>query len=131
MQMSRLRRYYPLTLTVVTAVTVVCLMPIADPPLADVPFIDKWTHIVLFGGISGVILIEMLLNRHDRLRWCAPVFASLYGGAIELMQAYLTTCRSGEWLDFAADTVGAFLALPTVLLGVQVVQKVQLFKKFK
>ena len=28
------------------------------------------------------------------------------GGLIEIMQATLTDCRSGEWLDFAADAVG-------------------------
>ena len=31
-------------------------------------------------------------------------------GLLELMQAYLTTCRSGEWLDFAANCVGVALA---------------------
>ena len=35
------------------------------------------------------------------------------GGILELMQAYLTTCRSGEWLDFVANTIG--VCLGTVL----------------
>ena len=30
-------------------------------------------------------------------------------GVIELLQAYATTTRSGEWLDFAANTLGVCL----------------------
>lgn len=113
--MRTLFRLYPLTLIVVAAVTTVCLMPINDPPLADVPFIDKWTHMVLFGGICSVVMLEMAINRQLRYRWLAPVASALYGGAIELMQANLTTCRSGEWLDFYADAFGAFVLFPVAL----------------
>ena len=31
------------------------------------------------------------------------------GGVIELVQAYCTTNRSGEWLDFLADSLGVGL----------------------
>ena len=31
------------------------------------------------------------------------------GGLMELLQAYATTTRSGEWLDFWADSVGVLL----------------------
>jgi VanZ family protein len=33
----------------------------------------------------------------------------LLGGLIELLQAYCTTTRSGEWLDFFADSIGVLL----------------------
>lgn len=113
--MHRLFRFYPLTLLVVIVVTTLCLMPIDDPPLKDVPFIDKWTHMALFGGVASVIVFELTMNRRLALRWFAPFAAALYGGAIELMQAYLTTCRSGEWMDFAADALGAFVLFPIAL----------------
>lgn len=99
-------------LLVLAAVTVLCLMPIEDPPLQDVPFIDKWTHMALFGGICVVMLVDMTLGQRLRTRWAAPILSALYGGAIELMQAYFTTCRSGEWLDFYADAFGALVAFP-------------------
>ena len=35
--------------------------------------------------------------------WVAPVLMS---GLLELIQAYCTTNRQGEWLDFAANTTG-------------------------
>ena len=31
------------------------------------------------------------------------------GGLMELLQAYCTTTRSGEWLDFWSDSVGVLL----------------------
>lgn len=111
----RFSRYYLLTLLAIAVVLVLCLMPIEDPPLKDVRFIDKWTHIVLFGGICGVLLFEMTLNGHGRRRWMAPLMAGSLGGVVELLQAYCTACRSGEWLDFVADIVGAFIVYPLAL----------------
>ena len=36
---------------------------------------------------------------------------SLMGGLIEILQAYCTGGnRSGEWLDFLADTIGSAIA---------------------
>ena len=33
-----------------------------------------------------------------------------FGGLIELMQAYLTTYRTGDWMDLLADSLGAIAA---------------------
>lgn len=132
--MQRIFRFYPLSIIVIALVTVACLIPINDPPLGDVPFMDKWTHMALFGGICSVLVFEMVVNRKPNNAdlpqhpkdsnclqrssyniWLAPILASLYGGAIELMQANLTTCRSGEWMDFVADAFGAFALFPPAL----------------
>jgi hypothetical protein len=37
-------------------------------------------------------------------------------GLLELLQRYCTTNRSGEWLDFAANSTGVTLAVPLGLL---------------
>jgi VanZ family protein len=42
----------------------------------------------------------------------AIVYPILLGGLMELGQAYLTTCRNGDWLDFIANTIGAIIAIP-------------------
>ena len=51
------------------------------------------------------------------LTWLAPIIVS---GIIELLQAYCTGGRrGGEWLDFAANAVGATLAnIIGMLVGV-------------
>ena len=79
-------------------------------------FIDKWTHLVMYGGTCSVIWIEYL-RRHSildkgklfRWAWLAPIIMS---GIIELMQEHCTNhTRSGEWLDFLANSTGVTLAV--------------------
>lgn len=48
------------------------------------------------------------------MAWLAPVVMS---GVIELLQAYCTGGRrSGDWLDFAANSIGTTLASVTGIL---------------
>ena len=91
-------------------------MPVPELPLKNVRFIDKWTHFVMYGGTCAVIWAEYL-HRHKKpslkklvlLAWLSP---ALMSGVIELAQKYCTGGRrSGEWLDFAANSTGATLAL--------------------
>ena len=75
---------------------------------------DKWTHLVMYGGTCSVMWIEYLrCHRRPSLKrlfvfdWLAPVLRS---GVIELLQAYCTGGRrSGDWYDFAANTTGAVI----------------------
>ena len=115
--MSNLRHFvrnYPFSIICIALVWVLSLVPFfPETPLDNVEFIDKWVHIVMYGGTCSVIWFEYLrshnvLNgwRLFLLAWLVPVLMS---GCLELIQAYCTTNRSGEWLDFAANTVGATL----------------------
>ena len=107
-------RRYPLSLLCIALVWYLSIwfMP-PETPLNDVAFIDKWTHFVMYGGTCSVIWFEYLRS-HQRingwrlflLAWLAPVLMS---GLIELVQAYCTANRAGEWLDFAANTTGCTL----------------------
>lgn len=114
--LQRVRRY-PLTTVVTIAIWVLSLGPIPETPLNDVRFIDKWTHIVMYGGLSLVVWVEYLWHhrrKSDRRKitiwgWLVPV---LMGGTLELLQAYCTGGRrSGDWYDFAANALGATLVL--------------------
>ena len=117
-------RKYPLSCCCLAAIWVLCLAPIPETPLSHIRFIDKWTHIALYLCTCGVIWTEYLrwhplknqpttFNWKKILRWgwLAPIIMS---GLIELAQAYCTGGRrSGEWLDFLANSTGA-----TLMLGV-------------
>jgi len=83
-------------------------------PLDNVLLIDKWVHIVMYGGTFGVLWIEYLRQHEkpDYLKlfiwaWVAPIIMS---GIIELLQEYCTEKRSGDWLDLIANTLGVSLA---------------------
>lgn len=111
-------RKYPLSLSCLALIFLLSFTPFfPETPLDDVAFIDKWTHLVMYGGTTSVIWWEYLRNCRKEVR--RPNFQKLLcyalcgmvilGGLVELGQAYCTTNRSGEWLDFFADTVGVLL----------------------
>ena len=99
-------------------VIILSIIPIPEvPPLEDIPLFDKWVHFLMYGAVACCVWYDYYRNRADRkitLRTilCTVVYPILLGGILELWQRYLTTCRSGEWLDFIADSIGAFLAFP-------------------
>lgn len=83
--------------------------------LDNVEFIDKWVHIIMYGGTCVVLWIEYARQHrrpdHEKLffwAWLSPIVMS---GIIELLQEYATGGRrSGEWLDLAANSTGITLA---------------------
>ena len=107
-------RKYLLSVVCIALVWFLSLIPFfPETPLDDVEFIDKWTHLIMYGGTCLVIWWEYYRkHRHaDYPRlvtwgWLAPV---LMGGLLELLQEYATTTRNGDWLDFAANALGATL----------------------
>ncbi len=94
-----------------------CLFPSHQLPHVAVPFIDKWTHFVMFGLFTFLWL-------------CAkPTYTSVYvarvllvgillGCAIEVLQGAIATLgRSMELLDAIADAVGALLGIAAYMSG--------------
>ena len=115
-----LLKNYPLTLLCLSLIVFLSLMIyIPETPLDDVAFIDKWTHLVMYGGSCSVIWFEHLrLHKGNPVWWKLTIYAVVgmvvLGGVIELIQPYFQ--RSGEWLDFVADAVGVALGALTGLL---------------
>lgn len=126
--------HYPVSCFYIAIIWVLCFATIPPTPLDNVSLIDKWVHIAMYGGTCGTIWLEYL-RRHDvrrlsakvvdirtgigckpplsprrlmLLAWLAPIAMS---GLIEILQATCTGGRrSGDWLDFAANSIGATLA---------------------
>ena len=130
---------YPLTALAVVAIWTLCLIPIPETPLNQISLIDKWTHLVLFGGLTVIIWAEML--RDDKRRTKEAVYSDpkalspscktlsrryalwgglapwLMGGLIEFVQATCTHgVRSGDPIDFMADGVGVLLGMAIGIL---------------
>lgn len=108
-------RKYPFSCLFLALIWILCFCTPPHTPLDNVAFIDKWTHIAMYGGTCSAIWIEYLRGHKDISKsrlfvwaWLAPVLMS---GLIEILQATCTGGRrSGDWLDFAANTAGATLA---------------------
>ena len=120
----------PFTIFTSLAIVVLSLAPLPDnPPLESVPFIDKWVHFVMYGGLVLACWLDCRLYRTERgygsdeksksgttadmgrnVRHVFVFFlyASFLGGLMELAQS-LTSYRSGDIVDFYADVFGAGL----------------------
>jgi len=104
-------RRYPFALLLALAIVLLSLLPIPDLKMdVHVPLADKWTHMVMYGVLTFAIWFDYKRSHRKYNAWRLLVFAFfapiVMGGVLELMQAHLTTCRSGEWLDFVANTIG-------------------------
>lgn len=112
--LQHLAKNYPCSCFYIVFIWILCFMDVPETPLDDVSFIDKWTHLVMYGGTCGTIWYEYL-HHHTELSWrrlfvFAWLLPVLMSGLIEFLQATCTGGRrSGDWLDFAANAVGATL----------------------
>ena len=137
---------YPLTALAVVVIWTLCLIPIPETPLNQISLIDKWTHLVLFGGLTVIIWAEML--RDDKRRTKEAVYSDpkalspsckilsrryalwgglapwLMGGLIEIVQATCTHgVRSGDPIDFMADGVGVLLGMAIGILLAEILSR--------
>ena len=116
---------YPLSILCIVLIWILSLMPFfPETPFDQVEFIDKWTHLVMYGGTCSVIWWENLRNHQildgEKLFFYAWLCPALMSGLLELLQEYCTFGhRNGDWLDFAANTMGVTLGALIGLLMYQ------------
>lgn len=113
MRIEHIRRY-PCSMLLTALVLYLSFFKVPKTQLEDVPFIDKWVHMVMYGGYTLVMWIEYLRS-HTRIHFTqtllgivvAPILLS---GIIELLQEYCTETRSGDWFDLLANSIGIVLS---------------------
>jgi VanZ family protein len=114
--MIRFFTNYWLSILINLIILTLCLIDtsqIEAPPMTN---FDKLVHLLMFMGISGVIFFDntsYLRKRisSQRIILGSFLFPVIFGGIIEILQAYLTTSRSGDWMDFLFDTIGSFFGI--------------------
>ena len=112
-QMESFKRYF-WSILISAIVIIISIIPIPEvPQLEGVPLMDKWVHFLMYGAVACCVWYDYYRNRKDKKITKNSVFWTLaypilLGGLLELWQNYLTTCRSGEWLDLFADSIGTF-----------------------
>jgi VanZ family protein len=96
-------------------ILIVAYLSLSQPPRVIIPLIrgwDKVVHFCMYGGLSGVIWIEYLLNHRKKkisilhAMIAGVVIPVLFGGCMEFCQHYFTRYRSGDWVDFLANMKG-------------------------
>ncbi len=104
-------KQYPLSFICMVVIWILCLVPIPETPLSQINMVDKWTHLVMFGGWCTVLWVEYgLHHREINIKRAIPyaiIFPILMGGLIEVVQQTCTGGnRSGDFIDFIADAIG-------------------------
>ncbi len=74
---------------------------------------DKFVHASIFFTLSFLWLVHLI--KIKKLTFFSMIFiillCILYGGVLEIMQATVFSHRSGDWLDFIANTFGCLMGL--------------------
>lgn len=114
-ELTKWIRRHPISVILILVIWYLSLFTPPKTELANVRFIDKWAHLLMYGSLAFVLWME-----DWRVRKASPSMAralALYigpvamSGLIELAQAYCTTDRSGDWLDLAANAIGALAGI--------------------
>ena len=105
---------YPFSYILAFIIWILCMIPIPETPLDEINFIDKWTHFVMYATFTSCIWWEYKRNHVTRTDWKRLITGGMIcpvimGCLIEVAQAHLTTCRSGEWFDAVCNSIGVML----------------------
>ena len=107
---------YPFSVFCIALIWILSLLPIfPETPLNDVKFIDKWVHVIMYGGTFSVLWIEYAFKHkrpdYKKLFFWAILAPIVMSGILELLQEYCTGGhRNGDWLDLAANATGVIVA---------------------
>jgi VanZ family protein len=95
-------------------------MNVGNMSVASTGF-DKLVHALMFLVVSGVVFFDntryfrqtATLRRIFSGSFLFPIF---FGGIIEIGQRHATSYRSGDWIDFLFDVMGAVAGFLICLL---------------
>lgn len=79
----------------------------------DIEYGDKYIHYCMYFIFTLILLFE-INSKNFKIKFILlklTFLAIFLSGIIEIMQEYLTDHRSGEWMDFLANSLGSLTAL--------------------
>ncbi len=96
-----------------------CLTPSNDFPTLKIPYLDKLVHAFFYFVFTIVWFLffkkQVKKSNEFKLLIFSGLFSVLFGIGIEIIQAKLTSTRSGDFFDVLANTSGVILAFAFVL----------------
>lgn len=89
---------------------ILCLLPGNELPKVNVPFIDKWAHVVLFAGFSFLWLCAAPTTRLTNL-FILLLISIFVGWLVEYIQGAFVPGRYQDDMDTLADAVGGLAGI--------------------
>lgn len=79
---------------------------------------DKVVHFIMYFVLAAVMLMDTRRDKRQSRTAVTVIFVlcTLYGGVIEILQERFFYPRTGDWWDWAADSVGAAIGICVMLL---------------
>jgi VanZ family protein len=101
-------------------IIVLCMIriPIQESTI-QIPNFDKIVHFTMYLFLGSAYLFESAHRRTGGMLWVYTknmIYCAIMAGGLELAQMYLTTYRSGEWLDFWCGVAGALTSCLVAVL---------------
>ncbi len=111
------KRFLWLALLWTLGIFIACLWPGNELPKSDVPFMDKWTHFVLF-GVFAFLWLCAFPGRSLRFLILIFVISVALGWLVECLQGWLPKLgRTKDIQDAIANAFGGALGTLIFLLG--------------
>lgn len=113
--LSELKKlFFWLAIIWTTIVTVLCLISFNELPTVKIDNFDKVGHVTFHFGMTTVWFLYYKFQKENLKKKAlkkAFLFSFSYGITIELIQAFFTETRSGDFFDVCANVTGALLAI--------------------
>ncbi len=109
--MKRVWTYIP-TILVAGIILYLSLMRNVHISFTDtIPYFDKIAHLLMYLALAFIFTYTMLRNQLSTTKTIilGSLLPIVYGGAIELLQEYYFSPRTGDWFDWIADTIGVVI----------------------
>lgn len=113
--MKRILRYIP---TILAAGVITYFSLLREPhfriiPPITIPHIDKLVHLLMYMFLSAVFSFDLKRDKQTMtvILTLSVLVPTIYGGIIEILQERFFYPRTGEWLDWAADAIGALIGI--------------------
>jgi len=89
--------------------TYLSLAPLEEFPIPNIISIDKLGHLLVYFMLCALLYLPLKNNKKRYLRWSLMVLT--YSAFLELVQHFFIANRYGDFVDFAANALGVFLAV--------------------
>lgn len=84
---------------------ILCLIPGNELPEVNIPLVDKWTHVILF-GIFAFLWLCTIPSRKPQVLFIVFIITVFLGWLVEYIQGHYTIGRSQDNMDILADAIG-------------------------
>ncbi|MBL4669736.1 MAG: VanZ family protein [Flavobacteriales bacterium] len=123
--MANLKLYLPAIIWLVV-ILILSGYPGNQLPKIAVWQFDKWVHTLMYGVLSFLVLIPYskqfsVKGNRFKIGLFIILFGIFYGGFMEILQNNIFINRSGNWIDFIANSLGAIIGVVTYPIMIKLV----------